>query len=65
MRKAVDYFCHLAVKPEFYENLKKDTEFQQSIFADKIKWLAKDYDDIYDPGYSDKYLLLFILLYLP
>ena len=36
-----------------YENLKKDTEFQQSIFADKIKWLAKDYDDIYDPGYSD------------
>ena len=53
MRKSVDYFCHLAVKPEFYENLKKDTEFQQSIFADKIKWLAKDYDDIYDPGYSD------------
>ena len=53
MRKAVDYFCHLAVKPEFYNNLKKDTEFQQSIYADKIKWLAKDYDDIYDPGYSD------------
>ena len=53
MRKAVDYFCHLAVKPEFYGNLKKDTEFQQSVYADKIKWLAKDYDDIYDPGYSD------------
>lgn len=53
MRKAVDYFCHLAVKPEFYNSLKKDTEFQQSIYADKIRWLAKDYDDIYDPGYSD------------
>lgn len=53
MRKAVDYFCHLAVKPEFYGNLKKDAEFQRSIYADKIKWLAKDYDDIYDPGYSD------------
>ena len=53
MRKAVDYFCHLAVKPEFYDNLQKDMEFQQSIYADKIKWLAKDYDDIYDPGYSD------------
>lgn len=53
MRKTVDYFCHLAVKPEFYDNLKKDAEFQQSIYADKIKWLAKDYDDIYDPGYSD------------
>ena len=53
MRKAVDYFCHLAVKPEFYDNLQKDMEFQQSIYADKIKWLAKDYDDIYDPGYND------------
>lgn len=53
MRKAVDYFCHLAVKPEFYSNLQKDTEFKQSIYADKMKWLAKDYDDIYDPGYSD------------
>lgn len=53
MRKAVDCFCHLAVKPEFYGNLKKDTEFQRSVYADKIKWLAKDYDDIYDPGYSD------------
>lgn len=53
MRKAVDYFCHLAVKPEFYDHMKKDAEFQQSIYADKIKWLAKDYDDIYDPGYND------------
>lgn len=53
MRKTVDYFCHLAVKPEFYENLKKDLEFQQSVYADKIKWLAKDHEDIYDPAYND------------
>ena len=53
MRKAVDYFCHLAVKPEFYDSLKKDADFQQSIYADKIKWLAKDHDDIYNPGYND------------
>lgn len=53
MRKTVDYFCHLAVKPEFYTQLSRDLEFQSSKYADKIKWLAKDYDDIYDPDYGD------------
>lgn len=53
LRKTVDYFCHLAVKPEFYSHLTHDTEFQNSKYASKIKWLAKDYDDIFDPDYGD------------
>ena len=53
LRKTVDYFCHLAVKPEFYSHLVHDAEFQNSVYAPKIKWLAKDYDDIYDPDYGD------------
>lgn len=53
MRKTVDYFCHLAVKPDFYSHLVNDKEFQNSKYADKIKWLANDYDDIYDPDYGD------------
>ena len=53
LRKTVDYFCHLAVKPEFYSHLTHDTEFQNSKYASKIKWLTKDYDDIYDPDYGD------------
>ena len=53
LRKTVDYFCHLAAKPEFYSHMTHDKEFQASIYADKIKWLAKDYDDIYDPDYGD------------
>lgn len=53
LRKTVDYFCHLAVKPEFYSLLIHDTEFQNSKYAARIKWLAKDYDDIYDPDYGD------------
>lgn len=53
LRKTVDYFCHLAVKPEFYSHLKNDIDFQNSKYASKIKWLAKDYDDIYDPDYGD------------
>lgn len=53
MRKTVDYFCHLAVKPEFYSHMVKDADFQNTVYASKIKWLAKDYDDIYDPDYGD------------
>ena len=53
LRKTVDYFCHLAAKPEFYSHMTHDKEFQASPYADKIKWLAKDYGDIYDPDYGD------------
>ena len=53
MRKTVDYFCHLTVKPDFYSHLVNDEEFQNSKYADKIKWLANDYDDIYAPDYGE------------
>ena len=60
MRKAIDYFCHLAVKPEFYEQFTHDTEFAQTKYADKLKWLAKDYEDIYDPDYGDMIRVCFM-----
>lgn len=53
LRKTVDYFCHLAAKPDFFSRMLRDREFQNSQYADKIKWLANDYDDIYDPDYND------------
>lgn len=53
LRKTVDYFCHLAVKPEFYAHMIHDTDFAASPYSAKIKWLANDYDDIYDPDYGD------------
>ena len=53
MRKAVDYFCHLAVKPEFYAHIKTDAEFASSKYINKIEWLAKDFDDIFNPSYGD------------
>lgn len=53
LRKTVDYFCHLASKPEFYAQMTNDKDFYSSLYANKIKWLAKDYDDIYDPDYGD------------
>lgn len=53
MRKAVDYFCHLAAKPEFFSQLKNDDEFLASKYFDKIGWLSKDFDDIFNPSYGD------------
>ncbi len=53
LRKVIDYFCHLAVKPEFYEILKKDKAFQKSDYANEIKWIAKKHQNIYVPGYGD------------
>lgn len=53
MRKAVDYFCHLAVKPEFYSHITQDKEFAVSKYSDRIKWLKDDIGDIYDPDYGD------------
>jgi len=53
LRKAIDYFCHLAVTPEFYSDLKKDTEFVESEFFQKMSWLHEKSFDIYDPSYTD------------
>ena len=54
LRKAIDYFCHLAVDPIFYEKLSStDEEFMQSEFAPMLKWLKDDREAIYDPDYND------------
>lgn len=54
LRKAIDYFCHLAVAPEFYSNIEKgDPQFAASEFWPKIKWLKDTTDDLYDPTYTD------------
>lgn len=53
LRKVIDYFCHLAVKPEFNAYLKKDSDFQNTDYAAAIKWVAKDNEEIYRPDYGD------------
>lgn len=54
LRKAIDYFCHLAVAPEFLAKIKKgDAKFVASEFYDKTKWIADVNDDIYAPTYTD------------
>jgi hypothetical protein len=54
LRKAIDYFCHLAVEPGFYPQMSvKDPEFMATEYAQKIKWLKDDKESIYDPDYND------------
>lgn len=54
LRKAIDYFCHLAVAPDFYERIKKgDSAFASSEFFPKMAWLKDVNDDLYDPSYTD------------
>lgn len=54
LRKAIDYFCHLAIAPEFLAKIKKgDKAFVGSEFFGKMKWIADVNDDIYDPTYTD------------
>lgn len=54
LRKVVDYFCHLAIEPNFFSQLSTtDKEFMNSEYADKLAWLKDDRETIYDPDYSD------------
>lgn len=53
LRKAIDYFSHLAVQPDWYSDMTKDKEFMASPFAQTLKWLKDDREEIFDPNYSD------------
>jgi hypothetical protein len=54
LRKAIDYFCHLAVAPEFLGTIQRsDQAFANSEFFPKMRWLKDVNDDIYDPTYTD------------
>ena len=54
LRKAIDYFCHLAVAPEFYKHIvDNDTDFSQTDFFPKMQWLKTENEDLYDPEYTD------------
>jgi hypothetical protein len=53
LRKAIDYFCHLAVSPEFLSKIERDRAFAESEFLPKMRWLKDDKGDLYDPSYTD------------
>lgn len=54
LRKAIDYFCHLAIAPEFYKHIvDNDKEFAATDFFQKMQWLKTENEDLYNPDYTD------------
>ena len=54
LQKAINYFCHLAVEPSFYDKLKDiDKDFIKTDYFQKMAWLKDDNNDLYDPSYTD------------
>jgi hypothetical protein len=53
LRKSIDYFCHLAARPDFAQALRNDAEFNASDYYPKLAWLKDENDDLYDPSYTD------------
>jgi len=61
LRRCIDYFCHLAVAPEFYGQLVDlDKEFAKTEYFQKMAWLRHENDDLYDPSYTDMLRVAFV-----
>lgn len=64
LRKAIDYFCHVAVEPIFYDTLlKNDSQFIASDLGKEMAWLRNDTGSIYDPSYEDMLRVSFIHMF--
>ena len=54
LRKAIDYFCHLCIAPDFFKHIvDNDREFAKSDYFQKLQWLKTENEDLYDPDYND------------
>jgi hypothetical protein len=54
LRKAIDYFCHMAAVPDFYNQIVDvDKEFTATDYFSKMAWLKNETEDLYDPDYTD------------
>lgn len=64
LRKAIDYFCHVAIEPSFYDTiLKNDTSFIESEFGKEMAWLRNDNESIFDSSYEDMLRVSFVHMF--
>lgn len=64
LRKAIDYFCHVAVEPSFFHKLKEnDKDFVESDYGKEMAWLQNDSSSIYDPSYEDMLRVSFVHMF--
>lgn len=60
LRKAIDYFCNLAVAPQFHEHLREnDKDFSNTDYYRAMSWMKNEKDDLYDPSYTDMLRVVF------
>lgn len=61
LRKLIDYFCHLSILPEDYEQISSmDEDFTKVEEVKKLSWLKNEKEDLYDPDYTDVLRVAFI-----
>ena len=54
LRKLIDYFCHLTVSGHAFDDIRaNDEEFAASPHLDKIQWLKRQSDELFQPEYTD------------
>lgn len=54
IRKTIDYFCHLGTSPADYQAIEQnDSDFSQTDYFQKIKWIKNHTEALYKPTYSD------------
>lgn len=54
LRKAIDYFSHLAIAPEFHQFISEnDPEFAATDYFRTMSWMKSENEDLYDPSYTD------------
>ena len=64
LRKLVDYFAHLAVKPYYYNHIANcDKEFASTDYLKQIAWLRDDNETVYDPGCDDVIRVAFMHIF--
>lgn len=64
LRKVIDYFCHLAKEPAFYNKIaENDKSFLESDLGKELVWLKDDNSSIYDPSYEDMLRVSFIHMF--
>ena len=54
LRKLIDYFCHLTVSGHAFDDIREnDEEFAASQHLEKIQWLKRQSDELFQPEYTD------------
>ncbi|MDE0423330.1 MAG: DUF262 domain-containing protein [Candidatus Poribacteria bacterium] len=61
LRKCIDYFSHLTVSSAAINNIVRDTDFAESEYFNKIKWIQNANSDIYQPSYTDMLRVIFMV----